>query len=307
MWLLFAFSGPVLWAVSTHIDKYLVDRYFRDADTTVLMVFTALIGVLMLPVIWFYEPAAVAVPLASATVMTVSGVLYMGAMLFYLRAIQSEEASVVAPFFQVSTLFTFALGWILLGERLGWVQIGGGVLIVGGALLLSLDASLRFRQIKLRLVLTMLGCGFVLSLASVIFKFFAVRDAFWATTFWTYAGEALFGLAILALPHYRRQFLALFRQNPGAVIGVNGANELINLGGGLGVRFAYLFAPVALVSAISSTTTLFVFGFGILLTLFFPSLGREDLSRRNLLQKGAAALLVAAGVLLINLAGNHAS
>src|SRR4051812_16445583 len=28
MWLLYAFSGPVFWAISTHIDKYLVDRYF---------------------------------------------------------------------------------------------------------------------------------------------------------------------------------------------------------------------------------------------------------------------------------------
>ena len=45
MWLLFAFSGPVLWAISTHIDKYLVDKYFRHSDTAVLMVFTALLGV----------------------------------------------------------------------------------------------------------------------------------------------------------------------------------------------------------------------------------------------------------------------
>ena len=83
-------------------------------------------------------------------------------------------------------------------------------------------------------------------------------------------------IAILAVPGYRRQFFALFRRSPGAVVAINGANELINLGGGLGVRFAYLSAPVALVSAISSTSTLFVFGIGILLTLFLPGLGRED-------------------------------
>jgi len=79
---------------------------------------------------------------------------------------------------------------------------------------------------------------------------------------------------------------------------------LINLGGGLSVRFASLLAPVALVSAISSTTTLFVFAFGILLTAFFPKLGHEDLSWRNLAQKGAGAALAAIGVALINLAGH---
>ena len=304
MWLLFAFVGPVLWAVSTHIDKYLVERYFKNSDTAVLMVFTALIGVFMLPLIWHYEPGVFSLRLLDVSVMTASGILYMAAMLFYLRAIQSEEASVVAPLFQASTLFTFAFAYVLLGETLTWIEVSGGTLIVFGALLLSLDASLRFRRIKLRLVLLMLGCTLVLALSIVIFKLFAVRDEFWITTFWTYVGEALFGVGIVAVPPYRRQFLALFRRSPGPVIAINGANELINLGGGLGVRYASLLAPVALVSAISSTSTLFVFAIGILLTLFFPRLGREDLSARILAQKGGGALLIGAGVILLNLTGS---
>ena len=119
----------------------------------------------------------------------------------------------------------------------------------------------------------MLAATFVVALSSVVFKFFAVRDEFWSTTFWTFVGEGLFGVAILAVPKYRRQFVALFRKNPGAVIGINAANELINLGGGLGVRYASLLAPVALVSAISATSTFFVFLFSVLLTLFFPQVG----------------------------------
>jgi len=301
MWLFFAFSGPVLWAASTHIDKYLVDRYFKNSDTAVLMVFTALIGLFMLPFIWWYDPRVLGISTTAIAVMIASGIFYMGAMLFYLRAIQVEEASVIAPFFQTSTLFTFALAYVFLGERLKWIQVGGGALILCGVLFLSFDSSFRFRKLKMQLVFLMLACGLVLAVSSVVFKFFAVRDDFWITTFWTYAGEALFGVAIIVIPHYRQQFLALFRQSPGAVIAINGANELINLGGGLGVRFAYLTAPVALVSAISSTTTLFVFGFGILLTIFLPRLGREDLSTRNLVQKGVAAGLVAIGVALINL------
>jgi hypothetical protein len=53
------------------------------------------------------------------------------------------------------------------------------------------------------------------------------------------------------------------------------------------------------VQAISSTTTLFVFVFGVLLSVLFPQLGRETLSWRDLLQKGAAAVLVALGVALV--------
>ena len=90
----YAFSGPILWAVSTHIDKYLVDKYFRHSDTAVLMVFTAFLGVLR-PArhLGVRAQGSAACACWPSAVMTVSGVLYMGAMLFYLRAIQSEEAS----------------------------------------------------------------------------------------------------------------------------------------------------------------------------------------------------------------------
>jgi drug/metabolite transporter (DMT)-like permease len=77
------------------------------------------------------------------------------------------------------------------------------------------------------------------------------------------------------------------------------SNELINLGGSLGNRYALMFAPLSIVQAIGSTTTLFVFAFGVLLSVLFPQLGREALSRRDLLQKGAAAALVAVGVALV--------
>jgi drug/metabolite transporter (DMT)-like permease len=299
MWLLFAFSGPVFWAISTHIDKYLVNRYFRHADTTVLMLFTAFIGVLFLPLIAIFDSAVLKPGLGAILVMTGSGILYMGAMLFYLRAIQKEEASIVAALFQASTLFTFLLGWLFLHENLGLSQAGGCALLVAGALVLSRGSKRSLKTFKLSLVFLMLAATFVLALSSVLFKFFAVRDDFWSTTFWNFTGEALFGLAILAVPHYRRQFAQLFRKHPGPVIGVNAANELINLAGGLGVRYAMLLTPVAVVSAISATTTLFVFAFGILLTLFLPKLGREDLSRRNMIRKALGAVLISAGVVLV--------
>ena len=252
MWLLFAFSGPVLWAASTHIDKYLVDRYFKNSDTAVLMVFTALIGLVLLPFIAVFKPQTLELDRVSALVMMASGILYMGAMLFYLRAIQANEASVVAPLFQASTIFTLALGYLLLGETLTLLKLAGVALIIGGALFLTVQPD-RHARMSLKLVVLMLGCTFVVALSSVIFKFFAVRDDFWGTTFWMFVGEALFGAGILALPGYRKQFAELLKTNTGALLAVNGANELINLGGGLGVRFASLLAPVAVVSAVSST------------------------------------------------------
>ena len=298
-WLFFAFSGPVLWAISTHFDKYLVERYFKHSDVAVLLLFTAFVGLLTLPFIAHFEPTVFAPSAASIALIIVSGVLYMGAMLFYLHALQSDEASVVAPFFQAVPLFGYVLAYFVLGERLSILQITGGALIVAGTLTVSLRFGHPAHRFKLRLVLLMLCCGLASALASLIFKLFAIEVAFWTTTFWMFVGEAVFGAALLCIGRYRRQLVDLFRSNAAALLSVNGSNELINLGGSLGNRYALMFAPLSIVQAISSTTALFVFAFGVLLSVLFPQFGREALSRRDLLQKGAAAVLVAIGVALV--------
>src|SRR5882757_9427521 len=82
-------------------------------------------------------------------VMTVSGILYMGAMLFYLRALQSEEASAVAPFFQLSTIFTLLLAHVFLRERLGLQQLSGIVLIVAGTLTVSGNRGAMVRRFNM--------------------------------------------------------------------------------------------------------------------------------------------------------------
>jgi uncharacterized membrane protein len=297
MWLLFAFSGPLLWAASTHVDKYLVEKYFEHAGVAVLLVFTALIGLAMLPFIAVFDHEALAPGWIPALAVAFSGLLYMTAMYFYLRALQGDEASVVAPFFQASPLFAYFLGLVFLDETLTARELmGGGLIVVGGAFL---SVDWRGGRFRLRLMLLMLACALALAVSSVIFKAFAEQGAFWTTAFWSYVGEASFGVGVLALPGPRREFLALVRRHTGAVVSINAANELINLGGNLGARYALLLAPLSLVQAIGSTTTLFIFGFGVLLTLFLPRFGREDLSARNLIQKGISATLITVGVVLV--------
>lgn len=298
-WLVFAFSGPVLWAISVHLDKYIVDRFFKTSNVVVLLLFTAFIGLVMLPFIWFFEPSVANAGAGSIALIMLSGVLYLTGMLFYLQALQSEEASVVAPFFQAGPLFGYVLAYLVLGETLSPRQMAGGLLIIVGALIVSLRFGQSIRTFKVQLAALMLTCGFIMALSSLIFKVFALEVEFWTTVFWMFVGEAVFGAALLLIPSYRREFLTLLRSNTAALLSVNASNELINLGGGLGNRFALTLAPLSLVQAVGSTTTLFVFGFGVVLSLCCPGLGRENLSGRELAQKAVAALLVALGVALV--------
>jgi drug/metabolite transporter (DMT)-like permease len=291
------------------LDKYLVERFFKESNVAVLLVFTAFVGLLLLPFIWFFEPSVTSPGLGSIALIALSGILYMGAMLLYLQALQSEEASAVAPFFQTSPLFGYVLAYLVLGETLSPRQIAGGAMIIVGALIVSIRFAPSFsstacgggegRGFKARLAVLMLACGFALALSGLIFKVFAIKVEYWTTIFWMFVGEAIFGAALLMITSYRRQFMALLRVNTVALLSINGSNELINLGGGLGNRYALMFAPLSIVQAIGSTTTLFVFAFGVVLSICCPSLGRENLSRHELMQKGVAAAFVAIGVALV--------
>jgi drug/metabolite transporter (DMT)-like permease len=156
----------VLWAVSTHLDKYLVERYFKESDVAVLLLFTAFVGLLLLPFIWFYDPAVGSPDAGSIALIIVAGILYMAGMLLYLQALQSEEASVVAPFFQAGPLFGYVLAYLVLGETLSGRQLTGGALIIAGALIVSLGFGRSIGRFKARLVILMLSCGFVLALRS---------------------------------------------------------------------------------------------------------------------------------------------
>jgi uncharacterized membrane protein len=299
-WLIYAFSGPILWAISTHIDKYLVERYFKHGSVAVLMVFTAIIGALALPPIWLFQPGVVALDPQSMEVIAVSGMLYMSAIYFYLQALQTEEASTIAPFFQAAGIFGLILGYLVLGENISLFQVIGALLIIAGSVILSLRFGRGAGRIKTRLVVLMLACALAIALSSLIFKFFAVRDEFWTTTFWSFAGQALFGVILMLIASNRQQFKRMMRSNTNAMLSANGVNEVMNLGGNLGARYALLFAPLGIVQAITSTTSFFILFFGVILSLFFPKLGREEIGIGSLMQKFIAIAFIVAGVVLIN-------
>ena len=119
-----------------------------------------------------------------------------------------------------------------------------------------------------------------MSLSTLIFKAFAVKDEFWATTFWMFAGEAVFGVVFLSIASYRAQFLHLVRTNGRALLAINASNELINLGGGLASRYALIFAPLSIVQAVGSTTTLFVFAIGVVSDAVFSRRSATRTCRR---------------------------
>lgn len=300
-WFLIALIAPALWSVTNHLDKYLISKYFKGAGTGALIIFSALVGLLVMPAVYAFRPDVIAIPLPQALAIIGGGMVYVVSILIYLYALQKDETSIVVPLFQTVPVFAFVLGYLFLGETLTQRQLVGSALVVIGGILLSLDLSVKRPTLKSAIFFLMLLASFLVAASGLVFKMVASETSFWTAAFWGYVGDVLMGVFFLAaVSPYREEFLRVWRLNDPGIIALNGLNELITVGGNLAFRFATLLAPLALVSAVNGFQPLFVFLYGVVITLAFPRLGTESLMRKHLVQKALTIGIMVIGTYVLN-------
>jgi uncharacterized membrane protein len=298
-WFFIALAAPALWAAVNHADKYIVSKYFTSRGAGSLVLFTSLSGLLFSLFILIFASSSLNIGVIPALVIALNGAILVAAFIPYMHAIGDEEASYVTALYQLIPVFAYFLAFIFLHESLTPHQIAASGLVIAGAILISLEISgtVRFKSKPFWL---MILSAFMIAVNSLIFKVVALDANFWGTAFWEYIGGGVFGVLLFALvPIYRAQFLSVIRQNRLAVIGVNTSSELLNVIAKLLANYASLLAPLALVWVVNGFQPLFAFVYGIIITLFLPKIGKEDLSRKTVAQKLLAIIIIFIGVFFI--------
>lgn len=264
------------------------------------MIFSTLFSVVLLPLVYYMDSNVLSIGLWGAAILMLAGVLNATAILLYLYALDTEEASVVVPFMQLIPLFSFILGYIFLGDTLTDKQVVGGLIIILGTSILSFglgdNKRLRF---KWKISLLMTAHSFLFALYGTLFKLVSLRDGFWSGAFWEAIGLIAVGIILFCIPRYRQQFFTVFRHNSKPILGVNVVSEILTIGGNWLTAYATLLAPIALVTLVSGYQPVFVFVIGIFMTLFFPRLVGEKINKRALLHKGMAISLIVLGTFLL--------
>lgn len=301
-WLIFATIAPLLFAISNYIDKYLVSKYFKNSSPGVLVIFSSLMGLFILPIIYLFQPSVINIGLGFAVLMVFNGFLYIITLIPYLYALQKDDTSTVVPLYQLIPAFTYGLGLIFLKENLTILQVTASLLIIVGAAGISFEYNFgKIRINKKSLLLMFLSC-FLIALNLVVFKFVALEKSFWTTSFWEYIGFSICALFLLVfIGSYRKQFISLFKNNKFKILSINAINEIINIIGKIIINFVSLLMPVTLVSVVGGIQPFFVLILGVLLTLFFPNIIKENIKGKYLLQKLAAVFIMFIGVYLLSL------
>lgn len=304
-WFLIALITPLAHAAVNHIDKHLVSRYLKGGQVGSLVLFSALFAVVALPFIGWFNPQVFSVGAKDVALLMINGALLVLAYICYFYALERDEASFVAPMFQMVPVVGFILGYLFLGEVITGEEFGASLLIILGAVILSLELGV-YGGIKIKKVVLwlMFGSSVLYAVNAVLFKFVAEnQQAFWPSLFWDFAGKVVFGLVIfVTIKSYREQFLVVLRENKTSILALNGLNEVLALIGEGSLVFAVLLAPVALVQVVSGFQPVFVFIYGVILTLFFPNFSTESMTKKHLVQKVLGIAIILLGSILLNLA-----
>jgi len=299
-WFIIAIFAPLLWAISNFIDKFLVSKYFKSNVGT-LIIYSSLIGLPVAALIVLFKPQVLSLNWTTASLIILNSFLYIIYLFPYFKALSKADASLVVPIFQTVSVFSYFLAFFVLGETLFKTQIIGSLLIIFGAVGISLKINERKLHLTKDVLFLQLLASFIVALNSLFFKFFAIKLDFWTVSFWQYTGILIFGLILLTfVKSYRKDFLLAFKRNSGSIIGLNVINEVVNITATIIFTFAILLAPLALVWVINGFQPLFAFLIGIGLTLFFPHLIKEDLNKKIILQKVFFMLIIFLGAYLLN-------
>ena len=300
-WFLLALVGPLLYALTNHIDKILLDRYFRVAGVGTLILYSSLLSLFAIPFILMGDSTVLDVGRKDIVLLTVVSALNVAVLWCYLLALKDDEATITIIFYQLVPVLSGIIGYFVLGEALSKRQMIAMAFIILGTAIVSLDFENRGSlRIRYRTVLFMLGAVTCWAIESVIFKAVALEANVWRSLFWEHLMMVVIGVLIfLCLPYYRKQFLKTFRDNSAAVISLNALNEGIYMLGNIVVAFAMMLAPVALVLLAESFQPVFVLVIGVILTAFFPRLSRENVRPVNMVQKLLAILFTGIGTYIL--------
>ncbi len=294
----FALLAPVLYASSSFIDKYMVEKHVKHYATYVILG-----GFISLPfsLYMFYRQGAPLLPLHDAALMTVAGLFVSLALLPYVRAIMLDDVSRVTPAFQIIPVIVYAMSYVFLGERLSVNELAGSALVLLGAYLVSAKKG-HFLDVQLRK-----SSGWVLMASimwatpSVILRYVSGVYGFETSVAYQYFGAGIGAFALLLIPAFKKGFsLDIPTIKPYAWAIIIG-NELLYLGATLVGYYAITIAPaLAVASSLVSTMPFFALILGVVLSTWFPRFIKEDIEKGTLLIKAAAVALILVGVWYIN-------
>jgi drug/metabolite transporter (DMT)-like permease len=189
---------------------------------------------------------------------------------------------------------------LFLHEGMGLKQILGMLVVVAGGFLLSVK-RVEGGMFRPRASLWLMLLSSVLyGLVNILFRFVAhgADISFWSILAYEYIGKGIGGFALLLIPQIRGSVVRQFQMIKKSV-GILAINDSLNIIAEMSESFALTLATVPMVNIVGAVQPFMTLTEGLALTLFFPHIIREDISKTAVAHKLISIALMFAGLYLV--------
>ena len=300
-WIFIALAAAAVGGGVSIVDKTLLQNYLRGHITLRLIIgiFEGVSGLAFVAGSAWSGGVANTESLWAFLSGTISG--FGG--LFLLYVLKSQEVSRAVPITQTSTVFAAVLAFIFLDEILTLQQWLAVVVTVTGAVLLSIQHDEEHRRLSLhRSFFALIAASIIMGAGFVVVK--VPLDTLSVPLVHGLRSLGLSAVFLGASINSRESrddlMLLIRRRSPGLALASFSQLVLVN-GAFLLFLWALSIGSVGLVSALTSTRSLFVLLYSATLSLRFRDLLGERVTRGVVAIKLSAITLIVVGVVTITL------
>ena len=178
-------------------------------------------------------------------------------------------------------------------------QIIGSIIIILSAVLISFDFEEKNNKSKFKALLLMTLSSLFYSVYFILFDNAIRNSSYSSCAFWYQIGFLLIGLFLMCIRSFRTTFIKAIKTNGKKYFSFNAVNEVLNLIANLLVNFANVTIPIAMANILNGFQGAFVFILGAIGVKVLPKYFKEDLSKKNIVQKVSCIVLSIVGLVVM--------
>lgn len=282
-----------LYAINGIIDKFLLSKAVRSP--AVYAFFIGITG----PLTWILAPFGLtSIGGLDLLIAITGGASFIFALYFLYIATQQTSISRLLPIEGgLVPVFTLALSYLLLGERLESMQLAAFLFLISGAVLISLKKEKA--GWKAQALLNAIIAAFLFAVSLTLTKYTFDQTNFVSGLIYTRLGFLLVALGFLIPKSVRHAVFNAPKQT-------SSGNKLLYYGArvsggiaGLLQNYAISLGSVTIVNAMQGTQYALLLIGTIILSKKFPKILKEKITGAILMQKIAAILLISIGLIFL--------
>ena len=295
LWVLIAIIAYLLLALNGVADKFLLTKAVGDPGVYAFYVSVTSLVVLLLAPFGLHGLSP-----ENYLVALTGGACFTFALYFFYSSIQKASISRILPIEGgLVPFFTLVLAYVTGIDSLNHKQLVAFALLVIGAVLIDFKKTRKgWHPLALRDTLL---AGALFATSFILTKFIYNHAGFISGLIWTRLGLTLGALFMLAMPKTRRGIFS-------APANTSSKNKLLfyssHLAGSAGSflqNYAIALGSVVIVNALQGVQFVFILFLSVTFSKFFPTILKEDIHGRILVQKIIAIVLITSGLVLLNI------